>query len=175
LFLIAQRKLILLTAAVVIGLGAVSLATLLQPPKTVARSQKAPHLPSKVLVANPVAEKRGPAAAQAAAFSDEALQAKNQAVDLTIACRGPQEAQLAPGVTLVRLAGTTCTKKSAIAASEIVNDANGVSATVFTLRETSFTTDYIAVVPGINRIRIAHTLKSGEREEREYLIDRTKL
>jgi hypothetical protein len=175
LFLIAQRKFIFLTTAVVISLGAVSVTTMLQPPKSVARLQSANLLPSKVLVAKTSSEDRGPAATQPATFSDAALQAKNQAVDLPLACRGPQEAQLAPGVTLVRLTGTTCTKKGAIAASEVVNDANGFSATVFPLRETAFTTDYIAVVPGINRIRIVHTFKSGEREEREYLIDRTKL
>jgi hypothetical protein len=98
-----------------------------------------------------------------------------QAVDLTLKCAGAQSRQFANGVAQVRISGTPCHNNSEFVSSEIYNEANATSATVFFPSSSRFITDYINLQPGSNNIHIIHTFKKGLTETRDFMITRASL
>jgi len=95
-----------------------------------------------------------------------------QALDIALDCGAKPQSRFENSVNQVRLSGALCQAEEEILSSEIRNDTNNTSATVFYPTASSYMTDYIALATGENRIRILNILKSGAREERELLIER---
>jgi hypothetical protein len=101
-----------------------------------------------------------------------------QAIEFDLLCpkKGAKEEPvtetLNSTVAQVRLTGSSCMKDREIASTEIKNEANGFSATVFATGPHSFTTDYISLVKGENKIRILHIFTKGGREEKQWVFKR---
>ncbi len=155
-----------LIAVVVAGVGV--FASVLQPPSTIKQARvarqetKIEHIDS-----------REPASVQGPQYSATTIDDRgSQAIDFTIPCEG--NSRFSKNVLQVRLSGSLCLKKKEqIASSEIRNMTNGFGATVFpTGKQDTFTTDYITLANGENRIRIQHILKSGGKVERDFVIER---
>lgn len=149
----------------VLTMGLAVAFTLVQPPSTM---QSKLRLPSSV--AN--SSSRSPAASLPA-FSPAETTESPQAVELDLPCEGTTS--FGKSVAQVRLTGATCERGKSrrdITTVELLNDANGFSATVFYPNQKSFTTDYVALVEGSNLIKILITYSNGEREERSHTIVR---
>ena len=165
-------KMILWTATLVVLVGFLSALTLLRPPPGFADAPE-----ELVVQAEPLAPKgREPASINSAVkFDAMSLGGKEnlQAVDLKIPCDGVQKTIFTQKVGQLRLKGDSCaTENYLIKKSSIQNAANGFVATVFFPSQTSFTTDYISLANGINRIVIRHQFTNGKFEEREYIVER---
>jgi len=160
------------TMGLVTALGGGVLVFMLQPPAPLGRNAG--------LMTGGVAVSDGTRGRQPASTKDTSLpeiaQAQEQsnvpqAIDLAMPCKGPAEKIFPSSVRQVRLSGDACTAPSSeLKSTEIINSANGYAATVFLSGPRSFTTDYISLKIGENRIRALHLYKTGEREEREYRI-----
>lgn len=152
------------TGLAVLFTGLCSLYFLLQPPRSIAISYV-----SKVETSE---GSRAPAAAKEA-FPVEDTNSRFQAVELTLPCDG--KTALDSNVAQVRLTGAPCENpKAEFASSSIKNEANGFSATVFHPTARTFTTDYISLSPGLNAIKIQHVFKQGRKEDRTYVIERSR-
>lgn len=175
---VEQLKMLVWTfiAVVVMGIG-VSFS-LLTPPKSVTIARNKSRTEKVALVES---SDRSPASAQPQ-FSALAIDDNGQqALDFTLSC-DMQFSRFAANVAQVRLTGESCLPQAKqlrkpasrqFASSDIRNEANGFSATVFYPREARFTTDYITLSHGENRISIRHIFSDGAREERDYVIDRS--
>ncbi len=146
--------------------GLLSVFFLLQPPRSLvavnSRTERGTER-SPAAVVNPIA------------FGQAPVRVMQQAVDVSLKCQ-PEKLIYDRSVAQIRLSGTPCgDAKAVFVSSEIVNEANGFSATVFHPTDNSFTTDYISLSPGSNKIRIMHQFAKGVREEHEYLIERGQL
>lgn len=157
--------------------GVIVIASLLTPPSSIVLERK-----KLAQISEPLVESadRSPASIETE-FSATAIDEKGQqALDFKLPCEG--STKFSKSVVQVRLSGSLCeTKKTTkvakaakreIASTEIRNEANGFSATVFYPGKNQFTTDYMSLAPGANRIRILHVFKQGGKEEREFLIER---
>jgi hypothetical protein len=193
LFATVQSQMIAWTSALVVGLGTLTVHSMLQPPVAVEKAKTAISPPSSFASAKAsspdgkeVAD-RSPASQSpdALAYAAIPLDEKNtaQAVELTLPCptqTANSSGQSAPNmsktfaaaVKQIRLSGQACGPKRNIASVEILNEANGFSATVFHTDDKSYTTDYISLAPGQNRIRILETSKDGHHEETAFLVNR---
>ena len=171
------------TIILTVVFGGLVALSCLQPPTQEADLIKSPHyaqlqrkreklrrkLENRVVVsAEPHSGKRNLASAPTP-IGEAAL---GQTLDITLGCVGPLRSQFEDSVEQLRLTGKLCTHSQEILSTEIQNVSNGTSATVFQMSANTFTTDYITIAKGENRIRIVHALKNGEKEEREYLIER---
>jgi hypothetical protein len=168
-----QIRMILWTLVAVFAVGAGVIFSLLEPPRTLNIQYGAPVGPVAI-VENPDREPASTTSSgKDAQFAAVSLDGRGtrQAIDLNLPCTG--KSLFAPSVTQVRLIGSACGGKLKIEKSDILNESNGFSATVFVTGTETFETDYISLSPGPNRIRIQHAFKSGEHEDREYLIERT--
>ena len=157
------------TTVMVTGLGSLAMAFMLQPPKPLREAKKAPLTPNALIVH----DARSPASVEESAkVAPLTLDALNhfQAVDLTLPCKGVMRTHFKNSVMQVRLIGQPC-RPGRTVSSEILNTANSFSATVFYPNDRTFTTDYITLRTGTNRIRIVHQMDKGN-EEREYIIER---
>lgn len=202
MFSAVQRQMIFWTSLLVAGLGFAVAIIMLQPPtaekslvmsrayarklKRVESLQASSLAITQATALNPkrlsapdaksAAEKRAPASKPAPPpeMSAMALDDKNsfQAVDLTLQCKDAGKTSFAKGVAQVRLNGRACEPGAEIASTEVRNDSNGFSATVFFPKPGKFLTDYITLAQGENKIRVLHVLKNGAREEHAYVIDR---
>lgn len=165
-------KMILWTATLVVLVGLISAFTLLRPPPGFDDPKVA-----QVAQAEPLAPKgREPASINRnVEFDSMSLGGKDglQAVDLKIPCEGAQRTVFTQRVEQLRLKGDSCAaENNHIKKSSIQNAANGFIATVFFPSQKSFTTDYISLANGINRIVIKHHFTNGKVEEREYIVER---
>ncbi|MEK7356841.1 MAG: hypothetical protein AAB250_10350 [Bdellovibrionota bacterium] len=161
----ALQQYVLWTFTVVVTMGAVVLFTLAQPPSPL---QTKLRRPSSIATES----SRRPAAAAPVFSSSEAVEGP-QAAEMTLPCEGKSD--LAKAVTQVRLSGASCLAANAkrdIVSVELLNDANGFSATVFYPTPRTFTTDYVALNDGENKIKILITYANGEREERAVVVAR---
>ena len=193
-----QKWMIAWTFVLVICLGAASFFALVQPPKSFStpelaarHTSLAPYSVAKVLTDS----KRSPASVAsslagsfAASNAASLINQKDQALELDVNCSdyGPevQKKDVEAKYSHVRLTGNAClSAKSAsrkskkrmekeIVSSEIRNDSNGFTATVFYPKSNKFTTDYIGLRAGLNKIHVAHIYNDGEREEHEYILRR---
>lgn len=165
-------KMILWTATLVVLVGFISTLTLLRPPPGFEDQQEALVMQTESLAP----KGREPAAINSAVkFDSMSLGGKTnlQAVDLKIPCDGIQKTVFTQKVEQLRLKGDSCfTSDWQIKESSIQNAANGFVATVFFPSHRSFTTDYISLANGINRIVIKHQFTNGQFEEREYVVER---
>ena len=180
---VAQFQMMVWTfVAVFLGGGAV-VFSLMTPPSSMTEQVFAARnkdVPRGALVES---ADRSPASVQLEFSSRPIDDAGQQALDFILPCEG--NSKFAKNVVQVRLSGELCALKPVgkaraklpkrdIASTEIRNEANGFSATVFYPKANAFTTDYMTLSPGTNRIRILHILKQGGRDEREYTIERSK-
>jgi hypothetical protein len=164
----------------VVALGVVIVLSFLQPPisqdklftsRAYARKQPKPR--------QLASEKKAPSNSINQAHSTRAIDSaivnggKAQAIEVRLDCSGKNHGLFEKAVNQMRLTGKTCAKNQEISSTEVHNEANGTSATVFFPTPRSFTTDYISLAPGPNRIRILNFLKNGIREEQEFLVERT--
>ena len=193
MFATAQRQMIVWTSALVLGLGVLTVHSMLLPPVSIANAKaKAPSVEplnqtKNQAPTNSDEASRNPASLlpDSPAYAAISLDEKNtaQAVDLTLPC--PSQASRASkqpdpnmnktftaAVKQIRLSGQDCGPQRNIASTEILNEANGFSATVFHPDDKTFTTDYISLAPGQNRIRILQISKEGHREETTFLVNR---
>jgi len=92
---------------------------------------------------------------------------------LNMPCRWRPETQLEPGVKHVRIRGKLCGKDEPLQSSEIINTANGFRATVFHPGAYAFTSDYIHLSEGKNRLVFTHVLSTGEKLSREMTLIRS--
>jgi hypothetical protein len=97
-----------------------------------------------------------------------------QTTEISLFCDGPQSAQVPASVKEARISGQFCLKNAPASepSSVIANEANGFAATLFFPKAKAFTTDYISLSPGRNRISIAHKWPGGLVETREFSIER---
>ena len=164
----AITRYIIWTAVAVVSMGAIVLFTLAQPPTPLAAKLKRAS-PATVASEAPLAARLPAAAMPSTEMDDDSP----QAVELTLPCEGKSTYPRA--VAQIRLSGSTCIAaytKREITSVELLNDANGFSATVFYPTSKTFTTDYVALNEGDNKIKILINYASGEREERSYTIER---
>jgi hypothetical protein len=162
----ALRRYMLWTFTVVVLMGALVLVTLAQPPSPM---QAQLRRPSSVASES----SRGPAAALPSSLASAPESNLPLSAELTLPCEGRSD--YPKKVTQIRLSGASCVQANAkreIVSVELLNDANGFSATIFFPSPKTFTTDYVALVEGENKIKILITYASGEREERSYVIAR---
>jgi hypothetical protein len=167
---------ILWTATLVVAVGLVGALTMLRPPPGYSPASADESLVTKqpLVVVTPTG--RDPASVNTAVqLSPISLGGKEnlQAVDLTIPCDGVQKTIFTQRVKQLRLKGNSClSNEKKLKRSDIQNAANGYSATVFFPTHTTFTTDYISLENGLNRIVIKHQYANGNVEEREYVVER---
>ena len=185
------------TFVLVLCLGAASFFALVQPPQSFATPELAARhtsLAPFTVAKNSTDSKRSPASVASslsgafeAANAANLINQKDQALEIEINCGdyGPevQKKDVEAKFSHVRLTGNSCLslkttarrnlkKQSQIISSEIRNDSNGFTSTVFYPRSNQFTTDYIGLRTGLNKIHVAHTYSDGAREEHEYILHR---
>lgn len=157
------------TLGLVIGLGVLSATFLLEPPMTLKNGSH--H--SAASEARP--NHRSPASIQKETFqgigsAPSGSNGRFQAVEYELPCQD-NETSFDESVAQVRLSGAPCVSGE-IVASEIKNLSNGFSATVFIRKPASFTTDYISLARGENKVSISHTFSNGSTETRAFVIRR---
>jgi hypothetical protein len=163
-------KMIIWTSGLALGLGAIALATLLEPPPGW-------HAPIEA-AAGAALSARAPASEGGTEITSKSLGQSHShlASDLKVselqAACSASLATLPPGVRQLRLNGEGCLAKNALVETQITNATNGFSATIFATSSTTFTTDYISLAEGSNRLKIRHTYQDGRHDERELQIER---
>ena len=98
-----------------------------------------------------------------------------QATDIELNCQTGKTHDgvlLASSIKQIRISGSSCVRGERIRSSEVINSANGFSATVFFPTPSTFTTDYISLHEGQNLIRITQIYSDGQRVSRVYVIGR---
>jgi hypothetical protein len=95
-----------------------------------------------------------------------------EAIDLKIPCDKTNKSEFAHGVIQARLTGQACAPDLEIESTEVRNETNNFSATVFHTGVRAYLTDYITLAQGDNKIRILQVYKNGSKEERSYTIVR---
>jgi hypothetical protein len=153
-----QSKMMLWTSGLVVGLGVIIIAMMLEP--------MGPNLKNGSLSQSELL--RGPASVGSAPYSTLALDSTNgmQAADFKLSCTpgsagSATTATFSASIKQLRLSGDVCTPKVELLKSEIQNTSNGFSATVFVSSPRSFTTDYISLMDGPNAIHIKQFYKDG--------------
>lgn len=91
------------------------------------------------------------------------------ATELNLDCSSETETGLSFG-SEVRIMGTNCAGPKSKPVVSIVNLSNGFSATVFPLTGTAFTTDFISLNRGENRIEMSHVGTSGKKQTRSFVL-----
>ncbi len=175
-----QRQLIIWTSVLVAALGIVVVFSFLQPPTSqealfTSRAYARKHPKMRKLASEVKQATQQVPAANTEKTIDLAIAngSKAQAIEVKLDCSGVKHGQFENSVNQMRFSGQLCAQHQEISSTEIHNEANGTSATVFFPTPNSFTTDYITLSPGPNRIRILNFLKNGSREQREFLVERT--
>lgn len=167
----AQQRMIYWTFALVLVLGALNLIIFLQPPRTIAAHSRASH--TKVRAPASIGHPDYGTPTDLLATTEFSDLVQGQATDLKLPCgeKSSNSSVLPSGIRQVRLSGISCSSTDEIVSTEIINEANGFSATVFQPTPQTFTTDYISLAKGPNRIRILHIFKKGNRVERDYVVE----
>jgi hypothetical protein len=155
---------IIWTFVLVVALGFVVSLTLLQPPDVAARR---------------IAGNRNRSLASIEAQAPENLgvprPAALTAAEVNVICEAQPQSTFQSNIRQVRLSGALCERssKSELLTTEVTNETNGFNGTVFMANAIDFTTDYISLADGTNRIKILHRYRDGATETREVVIDRS--
>lgn len=90
---------------------------------------------------------------------------------VSVAC--DQDIYQVPAVNQVQMQLKVCADSKSINVRDtlVQNLANQATGTVFRLEPGMFTTDYIQISPGANRLSVRHVLQNGERSERVITIN----
>jgi hypothetical protein len=160
------------TSVVVIALGVVVTLTMLQP-LTAESALIVSKSYSRIHKKHIALEKRLPSSVPNL-FKDEAKISPDslETVDLKIPCGKIDKSTFAHSVIQARLTGLGCSSELDIESTEVRNETNNYSATVFHTNTHAYLTDYITLSQGDNKIRILHVYKNGSKEERSYTIVR---
>jgi len=179
-----QRRMITWTFVLVVVMGVFVIITMLKPPtptdelsrsRAYLRAQKQRRAKERRLAAQTMtlassdSDQRIPASFPTGHLTGDH---SREALDYRIDCQKDNEVHVKKEVKQIRLQGTVCKPSDEILSSEIRNESNGFSATVFKTSSRAFTTDYISLQNGKNRIRVLHYLKSGGRDELEVVAYR---
>lgn len=156
-----MRKILALTATVVIVLGVAVVVSLVTPPANT----------TWAAAAKLSAPARAPAMATIDPPGNIVDQSLLQTTEAEIPCQG--QIDISSAVKQVRLKGKLCgAAKTAIKKSEVYNPTNGYTGMVFQLAQAAFTTDYVALARGENKVQIIITLEDGAIDRREITINR---
>jgi hypothetical protein len=170
-----QRQLIFWTVLVVLTVGGLAAFVCLQPPTSeadlfVSRAYNRKHPLAKYSWT----KDRAPASPKG---PDQKLAPTQPLNDqdspaLSVDCETKTNLAVDFKQQLVRLKGSACHNKSVMQSSDIRNESNGTTATVFLDGSQGFITDFLSLQPGENHIRIARAFKDGSRKVTELVIDR---
>lgn len=118
---------------------------------------------------------RAPASLVGMAFSDESSKIKliEKAQLLEFGCEPPKTAQVGTQIRQIRLRGELCpTTGKTVTNTEIINLTNGFTATVFSPSPSHYSSDYIHLSEGQNRLRYKLNYTDGTSSEAEFNIVR---
>lgn len=121
----------------------------------------------------PLADVRAPASRVEAPASVE-----GSPVERAVPCSATEVERVDAQAKQIRLMGEFCNppkgqaSPSGVPETRIVNRTNGFSATAFYPPQGGYTTDYISLAPGENRIEVSHAWPSGARHARVIAIVR---
>jgi hypothetical protein len=87
---------------------------------------------------------------------------------LVFDCQPPVSAIVTQDTKQIRLSGKLCATESA----EVTNMTNGYTATIFKSTPDRFTSDYIHLAEGNNRLRITYLNGDGQHESKEFQLSR---
>ncbi len=167
-----QRKMILWTLLLVLGLAIISFLFMIQPPddlvavslssqaRSLTKSSRQPASVSKQI--------------ELGLIQPVSTQISN-AIEMTLKCDPKATDSIAGSVRQVRLRGQPClanTKQSKLDRVEIKNLTNKMEASVFFLPSQEYTTDYIALLEGENRFEIAEKYSDGSISRHELILFR---
>ena len=132
------------------------------------QSEVPPNSPNSPASSASPASQRIPASARLISPDGRA-----DALEIPVGCKDSSH-ELAPNIKQVRLTGSFCSRslKATARLSEVINEANGVAATVFYPGPNSFTTDYLSLRDGKNRFTVSHSFNDGTTEKREIVVRR---
>ncbi len=166
----AQQKLIIWTFVLVIGLGLLSVFLLLQAPTSLPDKSRG----ATQLYRNQNSPSRDPASiADGKKTVDARLPRKDTPHannEVFLPCQRPENNPITVFDKQIKITGAICHPGPDFPSLEIRNKTNGVTATVFIQDGKSFTTDYISLNSGENKIHISHLFKQGTREEHEITL-----
>jgi hypothetical protein len=160
-----ELKLISWTLVAVVVLGVAAVLSLLQPPQGLQLVASRGATSRSIASISPTATRVEPN------FS-KSLTAELQTMDIKATCQPDESVQIAGSIRQIRMSGTTCQSKTKALTTVITNVSNGFVATVFHPSAKSFTTDYVTLAKGTNRILVREELKPGQFHEREITITR---
>ena len=162
-----QARMSAWTALLALVLGIVTVGLMLEPIKPGAsRTSSDARGPAS---ASPLASLMSPLTSRTAPVLTGPITA-----EVKLPCGAPHLIRLGHSVRQVRLTGPICLRSAPAAdpGSEIKNISNGFVATAFFPLPHAFTTDYISLSPGANRISIVHSWGGRLTETREFTIER---
>ena len=136
-----ENNLILWTLTLVLVFGLLVLLSLLKPPPS--------YLPART----PAATAKALASAAEAKDEAEAEFGGPKILTLTLDCLKAETKALVSAAALMRITGRLCDIPTE-PAPEITNLSNGFTATVFFPEKGNFTTDFIELAEGMNRIQV---------------------
>lgn len=178
-----QRKLIIATAAIVMGLAFIEGLLVLQPPtpesglwasKNYALKQKA-HL-EKLKALAPIP--RSPASVDGTDESTPVSAVSGQnTFDVNLECSdvGPMKIKVPQQVAQIRVFGKSCRRNQAISSVQVYRESDLAEGTVFLTDAISFTTDYMSLAKGETQYKILIHLKDGKESERQLIVEKNSL
>lgn len=84
----------------------------------------------------------------------------------------PCAARVAPKPMATRLKQIRFEGDDCAATTELINETNGFTATIFAHKERGFQTDLVSLEPGLNRIKLVRKMGSGKNQTAEIEITR---
>jgi hypothetical protein len=123
---------------------------------------------------NPIgALARAPASVVALALApkSEVQKTIERTSTLDLECSLPESTMISTEVLQLRIRGRYCAGGD-FAGAEITNLTNGYTATVFTPEKDAYSSDYVHLSDGQNRLRVIFLLETGERQVKEFAINR---
>lgn len=157
------------TLGLIIAVGGIVIALMLEPPPLYRSSNLASTLEPAVLPsASPANRSRAPASV-AALVAEQDL---GQAADLHLGCDDTTTSAISSRIRQVRLTGKFCGQSSEQKSKTtlVENSSNGFVATVFATPDGGFTTDYISLASGTNRLVVHHQLENGTPMTQELIL-----
>ncbi len=167
-----QRKMILWTLLLVLGLAVISFLFMIRPPDDMIAISLSSRSKNLTKTSRQPASHSQPSQI---GFMPMAAAEILNAREMKITCEQSVRDTMAAGIRQVRLRGQPCSsnaKKYKLARVEIKNLTNKMEASVFLLPSQEFTTDYVALLEGENRFEIAEHYADGTTSRHEVILVR---